>query len=137
MLGESGFTLTCCVSGSDHLNPLITYLWTMDNGTCWTQIQDGPDPRTISFDPLRVSALYSLSLFSSLSSLMPIMLVRTSQVLFSLPSLMSVPWISQTRCLRRSCIPSWSCTGHTVRGCSIASSELHLMRWVNQYNSCG
>ena len=27
----------------------------MDNGTHFTQIQDGPDPRTISFDLLRVS----------------------------------------------------------------------------------
>ena len=71
------------------------------------------------------------------SSLMPTMLVRTSRVLFSLPSLMSVPWSSQTQCLRRSCIPSWSCTGPTVRGCSIASSELRLMRWVNQCNDHG
>ena len=74
---------------------------------------------------------------SSPSSLMPTMLARTSRVLFSHPSLMSVPWISQTQCLRRSCIPSWSCTGPTVRGCSIASSELRLMRWVKQCNDHG
>ena len=54
MLGESGFTLLCYVSGADDLNSFITYQWTKDNGT-QTQIQDGPDPRTISFAPLRVS----------------------------------------------------------------------------------
>ena len=68
----------------------------------------------------------SLSLFLSLSlpltssppsSLMCTMLVRTSPVLFSLHSLMLVPWSSRTQCLRRSCVPSWSCTGPTVRGC--------------------
>ena len=55
VLGESGFTLSCCVSGADHLNPFITYQWTMYNGSLWMQIQDGPDPRTISFAPLRVA----------------------------------------------------------------------------------
>ena len=54
MLGESGFTLTCCVIGADHLNPFITYQWTKDNGT-QTQIQDGSNPRTVSFHSLRVS----------------------------------------------------------------------------------
>ena len=54
MLGESGFTLTCCVIGADRLNPFIIYQWTKDNGT-QTQIQDGSNPRTVSFHPLRVS----------------------------------------------------------------------------------
>ena len=54
MLGGSGFTLTCCVSGADHLDPFNFYQWTKDNGT-QTQIQDGPDPRTISFATLSVS----------------------------------------------------------------------------------
>jgi hypothetical protein len=55
VLGESGYTLTCCVLGADNLiNPFITYQWTKDNGT-ETQIQDGSNPRTVSFDPLRVS----------------------------------------------------------------------------------
>ena len=54
ILGESGFTLTCCVSGADYFNPFITYQWTKGNGT-QTQIQDGSNPRTISFVPLRVS----------------------------------------------------------------------------------
>ena len=54
MLGESGFTLTCCVLGVEDLNPFITYQWTKDNGT-QSQIQDGSNPRTVSFHPLRVS----------------------------------------------------------------------------------
>ena len=54
ILGESGFTLTCCVFGAENLNPFITYQWIKNNGT-ETQIQDGSNPRTISFDPLRVS----------------------------------------------------------------------------------
>ena len=54
MLGERGYTLTCCVIGGENLNPFITYQWTKNNGT-ETQIQDGSNPRTISFDPLRVS----------------------------------------------------------------------------------
>ena len=56
VLGESGFILTCCVLGADTLpNPFITYQWRKDNGTDQTQIQDGSDPRTVSFHPLRVS----------------------------------------------------------------------------------
>ena len=51
------------------------------------------------------------------SSLMPTMLVRTSPVQFSLHSPTLVPWSSQTLCPRRSCTPSWSCIGLTVRGC--------------------
>ena len=54
MLGERGYTLKCCVLGVENLNPFITYQWTKNNGT-ETQIQDGSNPRTISFDHLRVS----------------------------------------------------------------------------------
>ena len=54
VLGERGYTLTCCVIGGENLNPFITYQWTKNNGT-ETQIQDGSNPRTISFDHLRVS----------------------------------------------------------------------------------
>ena len=56
MLGESSYTLTCCVFGAESINPFITYQWTKNNGTeTHVQIQDGSNPRTISFDHLRVS----------------------------------------------------------------------------------
>ena len=67
MLGESGFTLSCCVSGADNLNRFIGYQWTKDNGTR-TQIQDGPDPRTVSFAPLRVSDVGRYTCQATISS---------------------------------------------------------------------
>ena len=67
VVGESGFTLTCCISGADNLNPFIIYQWTKDNGT-QTQIQDGADPRTISFSPLRVSDAGQYTCQASISS---------------------------------------------------------------------
>ena len=33
VLGQTGFILTCDVSGADNLSPLITYRWTKSNGT--------------------------------------------------------------------------------------------------------
>ena len=53
-LGQSGYSLTCDVTGAENLNSSITYQWTKDNGT-QTQIQVGGDPRVLSFSPLRLS----------------------------------------------------------------------------------
>ena len=67
MLGHNGYTLTCSVSGAENLNPFVTYQWTKDNGT-QTQIQDGSDPRTISFTPLRLSDVGRYTCQASISS---------------------------------------------------------------------
>ena len=32
MVGQTGSTPTCGVSGADNLNPITTYLWTTDGG---------------------------------------------------------------------------------------------------------
>ena len=68
VLGESGFTLTCYVSGADHLNPFITYQWTKQFDGTQTQIQDGPDPRTISFTPLSISDVGCYTCQATISS---------------------------------------------------------------------
>ena len=54
MLGQSGYSLTCGITGAENLNPSITYQWTKNNGT-ETQIQVGADPKVLSFSPLRLS----------------------------------------------------------------------------------
>ena len=54
MLGQSGYSLTCGISGSANLNSSIIYQWTKNNGT-QTQIQVGDDPKVLSFSPLRLS----------------------------------------------------------------------------------
>ena len=54
MLGKSGYSLSCRVSGTDDLDPFLTYQWTKKNGT-QIQIQLGPDPNILSFSPLRLS----------------------------------------------------------------------------------
>ena len=54
ILGQSGYSLACNVTGVENLNPSITYQWTKDNGT-QTQIQTGADPGVLSFSPLRFS----------------------------------------------------------------------------------
>ena len=54
MLGQSGYSLMCSISGAEHISPNITYQWTKNNGT-QTQIQVGADPKVLSFSPLRLS----------------------------------------------------------------------------------
>ena len=55
VLGRSGYSLTCGVTGTGNLNPSITYQWTKNNGT-QTQIQVGADPKVLSFSQsLRLS----------------------------------------------------------------------------------
>ena len=52
MLGQSGYSLMCGVTGAGKLNPSITYQWTKNNGT-QTQIQnDEASPEVLSFSPL-------------------------------------------------------------------------------------
>ena len=49
MLGRTGTTLTCDVSGADNLQPLINYQWTKDN----EPVQDGSS-RILNLSPLRL-----------------------------------------------------------------------------------
>ena len=53
MLGQSGYSLTCDVTGDENLNPTITYQWTMDNGNSQTQV--GTNSNSLSFSPLSLS----------------------------------------------------------------------------------
>ena len=53
MLGQNGYSLTCTVSGTNCLNPSMTYQWTKNNGS-QTQIQVGAN-KVLSFLPLRLS----------------------------------------------------------------------------------
>ena len=54
MLGQNGYSLTCSVSGDENLSPSITYQWTKNNGT-QIQIENGAEPKVLSFPPLRLS----------------------------------------------------------------------------------
>ena len=54
LLGQNDYSLTCGVSGTEHLNPSITYQWTKNNGTL-TQIQVAAVARVLSFSSLRLS----------------------------------------------------------------------------------
>ena len=53
MLGQSGYSLTCDVTGDENLNPTRTYQWTRDNGNTLTQIETNSN--TLSFSPLSLS----------------------------------------------------------------------------------
>ena len=53
MLGQSGYSLTCEVTGDENLNPTITYQWTRDNGN--TQTQVGTNSNSLSFSSLSLS----------------------------------------------------------------------------------
>ena len=58
MVGQTGYTLTCDVSGAENLNPEITYQWTRNDGTIQTQalginskmltLGTGPSPLQLS-----------------------------------------------------------------------------------------
>ena len=50
MVGQTGNTLTCNVSGADNLNPTITYQWTRND-----QPVPGATTNTFNFSPLRLS----------------------------------------------------------------------------------
>ena len=53
MVGQTGNTLTCNVSGADNLNPTITYQWTRNDGS--TQTPVGTNSNTLTLSPLRLS----------------------------------------------------------------------------------
>ena len=53
MFEQNSYSLTCTVSGTNHLNSSIAYQWNKNNGT-QTQIQVGAD-KVLSFSPLRLS----------------------------------------------------------------------------------
>ena len=55
MVGQTGFTLACNVSGTHNLNNLmITYQWTRNYGTTQTQI--GSNSNMFILPPLRLSS---------------------------------------------------------------------------------
>ena len=55
VLGQSGYSLICDVTGTENLNPSIIYQWTKNNGTL-TQIQNvEANSEVLSFSPLRLS----------------------------------------------------------------------------------
>ena len=51
MVEQTGYTLTCVVSGADNINPTITYQWTRNGET----VQDSSS-RTLSLAPLTLSS---------------------------------------------------------------------------------
>ena len=53
MVGQTGNSLTCDVTGADNLNPMITYQWTRNDGS--TQTPVGTNSDTLTFSPLRLS----------------------------------------------------------------------------------
>ena len=53
MVGQTGNSLTCDVSGADNLNPMITYQWTRNDGS--TQTPVGTNSNTLTLSPLRLS----------------------------------------------------------------------------------
>ena len=54
MLGQSGYSLTCDVTGDENLNPTRTYQWTRDNGNTQTQVA-GTNSNSLSFSFLSLS----------------------------------------------------------------------------------
>ena len=66
MVGQTGYTLTCDVSGADNLNLMIVYQWKRNNGT--TSEPVGNNSNTLPLSPLRLSHAgdYSCSITSTL-----------------------------------------------------------------------
>ena len=52
VLGQNGYSLTCNVSGTENLNPNITYQWTKNYGS---RVQVDSATRILSFSPLKLS----------------------------------------------------------------------------------
>ena len=67
MVGQTGNTLTCDVSGADNLNLMITYQWTRNDGTTSSE-PVGNSSNTLPLSPLRLShaGSYSCSITSTL-----------------------------------------------------------------------
>ena len=53
MVGQTGYTLTCDVSGAERLNPTIAYQWTRNDGSTQTQI--GTNSNVLFFSTIRLS----------------------------------------------------------------------------------
>ena len=52
VVGQTGNTLTCDVSGADNLNPTINYQWTRNDGATLTQVGNS---RSLPLSPLRLT----------------------------------------------------------------------------------
>ena len=53
MVGQTGNSLTCDVSGADNLNPIIAYQWTRNDGRTQTQVGTS---RILKLPPLQLSS---------------------------------------------------------------------------------
>ena len=53
MVGQTGNTLTCNITGAERLSPTITYQWTRNDGT--TQTQFGTNSSILTLSPLKLS----------------------------------------------------------------------------------
>ena len=53
MLGQSGYSLTCDVTGDENLSSTRTYQWNMDNGNSQTQV--GTNSNSLFFSSLSLS----------------------------------------------------------------------------------
>ena len=63
MVGQTGYTLTCDVSGADNLSPTITYQWARDGET----VPDS-NSRTLGLSPIQLSNAGNYSCRATISS---------------------------------------------------------------------
>ena len=68
VFGQSGYSLTCGVTGAENLSPSVSYQWIKNNGT-QTQIHVGMDSQVLSFSPLRLSDVGRYTCQATVSSL--------------------------------------------------------------------
>ena len=85
MVGQTGNTLTCNVSGADSLKPTITYQWTRNNSNTPTQVGNS---RILTLSPLRLSNAGDYNCNVTISSNLLI-----SPILNSVPNLRRVEMI--------------------------------------------
>ena len=65
MVGQTGHTLTCDVSGAEMLSPTIAYQWTRNDGSTQTQVGN---LRTLTLPPLTLSSAGEYSCHATVSS---------------------------------------------------------------------
>ena len=85
MVGQTGITLTCVITGADNINPTITYQWTRNDGSTQTPVGNS---RVLTLSPLRLSNAGDYSCSVTISSNLLI-----SPILNSVPILQRVEMI--------------------------------------------
>ena len=92
MVGQTGYTITCDVSGADGLNPIIAYLWTGNDGTPQTPVETNSKFLTLSSIGLSDAGVYTCNAIVNSDLLSNSIMMSNNQIVRIQSELMYTMW---------------------------------------------